>query len=104
MKKYDYLIVGAGLFGATFANEAKKKEAEAKTNETKQKSEETFSKARITTLAETTRNSISLTANGIFSPLQKTEKKNRKGLVCLNPSGLTLCLNMPKSCLSRFRL
>ena len=25
MKKYDYLIVGAGLFGATFANEAKKK-------------------------------------------------------------------------------
>lgn len=25
MKKYDYLIVGAGLFGAVFANEAKKK-------------------------------------------------------------------------------
>ena len=24
MKKYDYLIVGAGLFGAVFANEAKK--------------------------------------------------------------------------------
>ena len=25
MKKYDYLIVGAGLFGATFAYEASKK-------------------------------------------------------------------------------
>ena len=25
MKKYDYLIVGAGLFGATFAYEAKKR-------------------------------------------------------------------------------
>ena len=25
MKKYDYLIVGAGLFGSTFAYEAKKK-------------------------------------------------------------------------------
>ncbi|MBO4473022.1 MAG: NAD(P)-binding protein, partial [Clostridia bacterium] len=25
MKKYDYLIVGAGLFGAVFANEAMKK-------------------------------------------------------------------------------
>ena len=25
MKKYDYLIVGAGLFGAIFAYEAKKK-------------------------------------------------------------------------------
>lgn len=24
MKKYDYLIVGSGLFGATFANLAKK--------------------------------------------------------------------------------
>ena len=24
MKKYDYLIVGAGLFGAVFAQEAKK--------------------------------------------------------------------------------
>ena len=24
MKKYDYLIVGAGLFGATFAHEAQK--------------------------------------------------------------------------------
>ena len=24
MKKYDYLIVGAGLFGAVFAREAKK--------------------------------------------------------------------------------
>ena len=24
MKKYDYLIVGAGLFGAVFAHEAKK--------------------------------------------------------------------------------
>lgn len=26
MKKYDYLIVGAGLFGAVFAQEAKKLE------------------------------------------------------------------------------
>lgn len=26
MKKYDYLIVGAGLFGAVFAHEAKKPE------------------------------------------------------------------------------
>ena len=26
MKKYDYLIVGAGLFGATFAERAKKQE------------------------------------------------------------------------------
>ena len=25
MKKYDYLIVGAGLFGAVFAHEATKK-------------------------------------------------------------------------------
>lgn len=25
MKKYDYLIVGAGLYGATFAYEAAKK-------------------------------------------------------------------------------
>ena len=25
MKHYDYLVVGAGLFGATFAYEAKKK-------------------------------------------------------------------------------
>ena len=25
MKKYDYLIVGAGLFGAVFANEATKR-------------------------------------------------------------------------------
>ena len=25
MKDYDYLIVGSGLFGAIFANEAKKK-------------------------------------------------------------------------------
>ena len=26
MKHYDYLVVGAGLFGATFAYEAKKRE------------------------------------------------------------------------------
>ena len=26
MKKYDYLIVGAGLFGAVFAHEATKRE------------------------------------------------------------------------------
>lgn len=26
MKKYDYVIVGSGLFGATFANLAKKPE------------------------------------------------------------------------------
>ena len=26
MKKYDYLIVGAGLYGATFAYEAAKRE------------------------------------------------------------------------------
>ena len=26
MKKYDYLIVGAGLFGAVFAREAKRQE------------------------------------------------------------------------------
>ena len=25
MKKYDYLIVGAGLYGAIFAHEAKKR-------------------------------------------------------------------------------
>ncbi|MBQ6573871.1 MAG: NAD(P)-binding protein, partial [Bacteroidales bacterium] len=25
MKKYDYLIVGAGLFGSVFAHEAKKR-------------------------------------------------------------------------------
>ena len=26
MKKYDYLVVGAGLFGATFAYEAAKRD------------------------------------------------------------------------------
>ena len=29
MKKYDYLIVGAGLFGAVFAYEAMKRERPA---------------------------------------------------------------------------
>lgn len=26
MKKYDYLVVGSGLYGAVFAREAKKRE------------------------------------------------------------------------------
>ena len=32
MKKYDYLIVGAGLYGATFAYEASKKRKKMSSN------------------------------------------------------------------------
>lgn len=32
MKKYDYLIVGSGLYGAIFAHEAKKKGKDSSCN------------------------------------------------------------------------